>query len=1050
MALLPLLLHVSILSSGDRINLADFGHVVRVAGDTGPGCVIEPIPRGTDGWPAGKLDDGRYAIALFWNRPRRLSEVEIEFRHAIADRGKIRPAILRPAAESAPVGAAPGTPWPDPYGGVWSEPAFEWWAGDRDVGFEFNADDDPMGAMLRPCALTTCRVMFNLGPRDEELPPVRYLRAFGPGTVEDATFEVRFDRDTTLTPPFRIELDNGYLVDDKGKTSTQRREVPGPRPRFGVRFFRDDIDSPNRTMVTVMEGRDRLAGFSFLPAEVLARGIVRIPACGAVVVHVGSTLPLPRASDGAIRLTDRLERGPWPELASGSLLELDGDEAIIPRTQGVALGPLDAQAEFVLLSDGSVRLDRRALTASAAAMDLSHWPDDRWELRVAVGTSADAADDPEVGQFWVEQHMPVARTVWKTEGVRYVQTSVATWLEKPTGVPRGDEPIVLLNEVAIVNSSAGVRGASFRWTLPDGEPGDLRGGEVYAAAGDDLAYRLHVAADVGRLRVAGEGEPGGVIVYETELAGGATETFRWTVPFALPGEVRQVAAVARRAVDEVVARDRKPWDKIASASAAIEIPDVGMTRRFGRLGVDLRVAADRDPRTGFVRLPAAAVGGTVSMPTLASMIRALHVRGDVALVRAILEGILACEARGEPPGCLRGGAGILTVSNHGTVPNDSHSKRTSGFDVWGHGLALQALAEHDAYTRDGRWLQRVSPRLYAAGDFVRRNLSGQDAAWATQAADKGGIAGLLPPGPIGDVEAAWCWFAVNADVWRGMAAIAEALDRIDDPQSRALATLASQFGQRLQRACREDLLRTPVQPVDEAAHLPFQPSVWGWHGASPVPAWDLHYGAIHLLAAGIYEPGSSPATWVLENLTERWLPEALDETSDRWTLRPHLFPGIRVCLSRGEPKLAQWWLRAMQRSVAAPGHADDALADAAAVANGLRDLLIQEEGRDLHLLRGASPGWLQPGQRIALNNCVTSYGTLSLTVEPSADERIALTLDAPARNPARDVVIHLPTPRLLGRVNLAGRPVSSVDPAQRTITLPGDIGRCEIEVLLSP
>ncbi|TNF26518.1 MAG: hypothetical protein EP329_21125 [Deltaproteobacteria bacterium] len=73
----------------------------------------------------------------------------------------------------------------------------------------------------------------------------------------------------------------------------------------------------------------------------------------------------------------------------------------------------------------------------------------------------------------------------------------------------------------------------------------------------------------------------------------------------------------------------------------------------------------------------------------------------------------------------------------------------------------------------------------------------------------------------------------------------------------------------------------------------------------------------------------------------------------------------------------------------------------------LRNMLVREDGEDLHLLSAVAPGWVAPGQEIAVERAATRFGDLDLHLVASEDIAV-LTLTPRWRTPPRAVVVHVP------------------------------------------
>lgn len=280
-------------SRDTRINLADFARVVEFTGDSPDVLEARELHRGPDGWAVWTGDGGQAMIGLEWDEPRDIVETNIEFRHAIAERDLIQ---VQYFARNGPVPLKEGQTAADPPHDApihdrWVTPPWEWWAGDRDVSFAFKSvrQERPDHQVPDVRYRRTRRLRFLCGRRDD-LPPVRYLRAFGPSPSVDATFDIRFDRDADLAPPVLVSVVNGYVIAGDGKTTMEESRIGADPGEVRLRFAEGDVDSPNRTEVTLRTVREPVVRVSFVPAEVVKRGHLRLTDRGLTIGHRGTRM----------------------------------------------------------------------------------------------------------------------------------------------------------------------------------------------------------------------------------------------------------------------------------------------------------------------------------------------------------------------------------------------------------------------------------------------------------------------------------------------------------------------------------------------------------------------------------------------------------------------------------------------------------------------------------------------------------------------------------------------------------------------------------------
>ena len=117
--------------------------------------------------------------------------------------------------------------------------------------------------------------------------------------------------------------------------------------------------------------------------------------------------------------------------------------------------------------------------------------------------------------------------------------------------------------------------------------------------------------------------------------------------------------------------------------------------------------------------------------------------------------------------------------------------------------------------------------------------------------------------------------------------------------------------------------------------------------------------------------------------------------------------------------------------------------DESNVAGWLRYLFVREEGDALLVGQAVPREWLRAGQRCGIERTATYFGPASV-VFTGGENQITATLDAPRRNPPKEVRLRFREP--------GGRPVSAVEVNGKPwkkfkgewVQLPGDIGAATV------
>jgi hypothetical protein len=107
----------------------------------------------------------------------------------------------------------------------------------------------------------------------------------------------------------------------------------------------------------------------------------------------------------------------------------------------------------------------------------------------------------------------------------------------------------------------------------------------------------------------------------------------------------------------------------------------------------------------------------------------------------------------------------------------------------------------------------------------------------------------------------------------------------------------------------------------------------------------------------------------------------------------------------------------------------------------LRNMLVREQGTELHLLSVVSPAWIGKGRAIAVRQAPTSFGPMAFTLDQPQDGVALLHLNAAFSVPPTAIVVHLPWFVILQSAVADGKPVQaansaiSILPATHTVEL---------------
>lgn len=1047
----------------ERIDLTEWARVVQFTGDTPQAFNIRELERGRDGWETWVDEDGQAAIGVEWDEPREIAEVAIEFRHAIADRDLVRVEYWSDHG--------------DPYHGRWMSPQSEWWAGDRDVNFKILPLENQAGADGRvPRWPQTFRLQFKCGER--ELPPVRYIRAYGPRSFDHATFHIDVDDGSALKKPLMISTVNGHVLAGDGSTTLTESRLPESGEGVTIRYAAEERSTNNRTIVTIRSGVDETQGFSFLPAEVVHYGIIRIPALGATVVHEGAGGDTQAGLNPGACIYDRVFEEPEQtlerarrEIPAPKKFEPEREIQSRPDCRRILpLGPPRAQVEIGVDTRGGV---------SATPWSIHPWMsmgklEPRYQgfhlnLAVRDAGASEGLKDEDFQQSFDAGYLPIITTHYRSGGIACAHTSVSTFLRDEGPSVRGDETVVLITRIQAHNASDAPSKLEFTLTsgVKQSERFSLEGADLWATGAAGYKWeetyesrrfrcRLELPRDMPA-RLQGDS----AVRADCELEPGETRTIEIKVPYPGPADEKEMEALATLTLDDVITRERSRWQAIFDRTARFQVPEPLLNDFASTQLAHLLISADRAAESGIWLLPER-TGGEPTLRTSCRQIRTLDLRGMHDEAESMMSGIGPSGYRDMVAGRFTDDRGLLSGwPAYERYPGD-----------FAHGVALGVLAEHYLFTRDQCWLRDHADMIVAACDFAIRERraetddrqSGHDAApWTS---------GLLPACGLRGANDWALWFKPNAEVWQAMHLAGRALAEIGHPDAERIASEAAAYGSDIRSACREAMLRAPVARLRDGSYVPQQPPRFHLRRSESDTYAAIDSHPIHLLELGVYEPDSAEAEWILRDLEDNGflggvIGRELSDTGLEWfsfggmSRFPGRLPTVPVYLRRGQPKHA---VRAFCNTLAARLYEDvPAFADVdtglgacstclyhvaaeTAVFDRFRSMLILEADNDLHLLAGVPEAWLEPGKTIRIERAASWYGPIDLSVESRDEPRELVVRLGPLRDEPPAIRLHLRTGQAIRSVSLDGRSFDDFDPAAGVVALRGMAGRITLRV----
>ena len=608
-----------------------FGRVVRFEGDSPEALEARALARAPEGWRAYQDALGEYVLGLTWDEPRDIAEISLEFHDAFAEGDRIRVEYFYKNWPSLEVGG--WAPIDDPFHGRWQTiPLQNAWLGERFVTLPFaSLNTEPQREMWHGERYRrTYHLRLRFGTNAP--PPVSAIRVHALQPEVEGEFDLRLDRRSPIRPPIEVSIVNGELLNERGEVARSVR-WESASGTLRVRHFRVDVETPTRTIVTVRSVAEPLAGFSFLPEEVRSRGVIQVPALGAMVSTHGNRVKERVLPALGLSLTDRVEREPEQTFARArSLIPEMNKRGQRERPMYLPLGPPDARQEIAVNYDGGVLLHNSALKGPARDSKRLRWPAPVWYLRLSTGSPPfDQSAEGVVKQRLLEGHLPIVINSWESGGVHYEQTCVATFLDGEPLEVKGDETVVLLSRIVMTNATGMGARAAVRLQTEPVESLESRQGHVSATAlrGEKLEtypeprYRFFVRADGGEARTS----QASTAEWAWLLAPGESRALEFRVPFVTIDTEAERERIAGLEFDRVQALEAGRWRKIIAQQAGFEVPDPLLMDFYKATLAHALITADRDPSSGRRILPAGTLLYGVCLNESCHQIRALELRG---------------------------------------------------------------------------------------------------------------------------------------------------------------------------------------------------------------------------------------------------------------------------------------------------------------------------------------------------------------------------------------------------------------------------------------
>jgi len=569
-------------------------------------------------------------------------------------------------------------------------------------------------------------------------------------------------------------------------------------------------------------------------------------------------------------------------------------------------------------------------------------------------------------------------------------------------------------------------------------------GEAHSLAGQCLVHQGHVAvyfdakSSGGILAADGGAEVSATFPrFEGDLAVGAEMTVTAFMPYEwapyhdigadrLGGRLRNFVTnsemFAGADFDALLDMAKGEWEALFERATQVRVPEQSVNRIYKTLVLNsLQFIACPPEGTH----PVCGQGGYNNFSVIYAweakyLLAALDSLGYASYVEGIIDYYLSIQGRAGPDGDITSKQGAF---------------RPFIFWMSETGAVMKTMAWHYFQTGDKAWLRRVSAGLLEACEWVRRERN------ATKALDAQGrpVAhyGLLPAGRVHDWPEKGYFYFSDANTYDGYSLSARALSEIGVEGADKYVEDARDYLDCIRKAYAKTVYPHPRDP--ELAYHDNQ--VYGPQGY--IMTSYCVDGPACMLETGIVAPDDPRVEGFLAslkalNISDGHFYQRMEKMEDEWYQRKFVELGGKdyrmyyvtsgdaiwyaAFLRRGEPGRA---LGVFYNTLAYATSCDLCLAGERfspdlrmfipwqpnASANGrilqmIHQSLFYEDGNTLHLLAGAHPDWLSPGQRISVREGRTMSYKFSFEFECKDDGTASLKLDFLGGKRPENVRVH--------------------------------------------
>lgn len=744
--------------------------------------------------------------------------------------------------------------------------------------------------------------------------------------------------------------------------------------------------------------------------------------------------------------------------------------------------------KFAVEYGGDIFLNKHQTKAQGKELARCNWNGTTLHWKFGAGKTPDFNRDQQDCQMsFLDDYIPVIRSIWRKDSMVYSQEFVSTMLAGPLSpfdASRDEQtPAVLLVKFMVSNPSATAKQANIWMAANDAVNGLSKNKNfLMDEIGGNQFIRCFVKSPGGNEDISIDPSTGSRMLKKTlQLQPNSSAEVFFYFPFVGDLTQKDQPAIAALDFEKEKTKVAAYWRQVVQQNLLYNVPERKFNEMAKAVIPHIRLSATKDPKSGLFMVPASSIGYGVYANEACYQTFLLDRLGDFKTSAAYLNTFVQLQGTRNLPGDF---VGSQKDVYYGVRVDSVYDQTFNGYNMH-HGVTLWALARHYLHSKNNDWLKQNAGSMKRAADWLIQQRS------YSMIKDENNLPvfhyGLLPAGVLEDPEDWQHWYATNAYAYLAIKTLAKAFEQANMPEAAKYKTESEAFYKDIRTSVNNATERSPVVRLRNGTYVPYVPirpyQKFRYFGSKKRAYYDRYqkniypnlrlsatrevlYGPIVLIKTGIISGDEPMADWILndweDNIT---LSTSLNLNAHGWVDDEYWFSRGGMVFQANLQNPVSVYLNKQNIPAAIRGVYNNFVSclypdinvfteeyrkwvnasgpfykipDEARAIQVISEMLVLEKDKELNLAVGTPRRWLEPGQRIELINAFTEFGQLSYVMHPAREpETIEATIDLSKVNcPQVKLFIRAPYQKPIKSVTLNGQPWQKWDAAKESISIP--------------